>query len=85
MMWPNCPVCHKEWNGYNRCSDCIVYHNSDDIEHIIRSYDDIKYSLMWYADGRCFLWSHGFGLISTVISFPYDITKEKLEKLLLLL
>ena len=91
MMFPDCPICHKEWDKNNLCvyhKDCSIIHGSGsdyEQEHIIRSYSNIGYALMWYVDGRCLLWSDAKGFISKNINFPYDISEEKLEKLLMLL
>jgi len=66
MMFPDCPICHKEWDKNNLCvyhKDCSIIHGSGsdyEQEHIIRSYSNIGYALMWYVDGRCLLWSDVF-------------------------
>jgi hypothetical protein len=61
-----------------------MYHYPHDLEHIIRTISR-EYSIMWYADGRCLVWTDAGGFISKDIYFPYDISPERLEALLMLL
>jgi hypothetical protein len=89
MFFHNCPVCNKDWQ-YNGlyCVNCEITHFiyiNKNAECIHRRLGGTKYTIYWYADDRCTVWEDYIGFISTNIKFPYDITLEQLEALLMLL
>jgi len=96
MFFHNCPVCNKDWQ-YNGlyCVNCEVTHFiyiNKNAECIHRRLGGTKYIIYWYADDLCLVlqnWSDGTHeyekCVSKKIKFPFDITLERLEELLILL
>lgn len=97
MKFPVCPNCQGEWQDCQWCYECDLVHHYPDLtgECVCRSIGGTKYGIYWsYLDGRrrCVVmqnWIDGNNgyekCVSKNVVFPFDITEEQLENMLVLL
>lgn len=90
-----CPGCHKNWTaaydeiGTNKCQDCNLIHRYCGI-YIYKVFDDTFE--VWWDVKDCWLWLNKNGQQRGIVTYqkldtrlPFNITLERLTKLLVLL
>lgn len=89
MKFPVCPNCNGEWNcTRSYCSQCDLHRCEmviSDIDYITKFVGE--YCIQWFRQVECVVYdvSAPSKIISHTTMFPFDITEERLEKMLVLL
>lgn len=96
---PNCQREWQDYLNSQWCYECGLIHRYPNLpgENVCRKLGGTKYAIYWYLDGRskCIVMQNWIGgsnkivfydkCVSSNVVFPFDITEEQLEKLLVLL